>query len=672
MPRKHNNPHLRLHTEEASDNRRPNVAASQDEVAECLAKFARATGWGIRSTMQKQRAYVAPDADLATHLKNPNEDLLKTKARNDMPRWEVVNTTPVDGLLDAKEDELLPSVSQRDASDLLKSIEKLVARLERAEAAIRQQQAVLATDVSITRTSDDKVDIADRLESILASSCRSIGAAAAAIYLLDDTTSELKMRACYNLPIDRLIAPARTLRGSLADLEALLGNAVLIEDTAFSTNWPSPENFASALVVPIGTVSMPHGTIWFWSEQTRNYSSAEVEVANLASGRVMNELEHCILGVEVQESRNLADQMDQASIAQAARWPDNSPLHRHMEVSGWSLREGALGGAFHDWEMTSNEQITALFGDALCSGPQGAIIASSIQAIVRSSWTGLRRPCEILQSVGDYLFTGGAEDWAANATLIQMDPDTGRGSLATAGNNQIFIISHRGFRPLGSSSKPLATSPMLQCQLSKFVLQPGEVLIGMSSNLVAQLNLPAAIKPAANQRANSTSNDAYNRLRRERRSLSKTLDQNELLREVREMLDENALEIARHIASRLPTFVKSRRIWHRSVAAGDSKCEETLLIKSDLALQKFCDKLRFILSAKMSDAIGWNIHLGEVRCDAVPHLLPFLAFCKVQLGHQFANALECNRLSIVVIVLDALLLVTRIIIHAHGRDLPLD
>ncbi len=548
--KKKDKPYLRLHQEESIEDRRPNAFQSSDEVAECLKCFTEATGWGIRSSLNKRRFFEQFEVANQVGYRDEKHASHDNQAAS---RWELLPISPLDGELEVLGTQITSAVGEQQAQGLLQSIERLVERLERAEAAVREQQAVLATDVSISRKSDAATDMADRLESILASCCRSIGGISAAIYLLDDGTSELKMRASYNLPLERLMAPARQLRGSLADLEAMLGNAVLIEDTASSPSWPTPEAFPSAVVVPIGTASMPHGTIWFWSDRIRNYTAAEVEMANMASGRVMNELEHKVLGEEVLQSRVLTQQMDQASIAQASRWPSSAPLHHEIEVSGCSIRDGMLGGSFHKWDIDPSEHIVALFGEATSSGPQGAMVATAIDAIVHSLWTQSKRPAEILQSVGDYLFEGGEEDWAAHATLLQIDPSSGRGAFATAGHNHLFIISHRGFRPLGSIAAPLASMPDVQFNCSKFVLQPGEVLIGMSKNLVEQLNLPNSA-PSSN-RSQPKSNDAYNKLRRERRALSKSLDQHEILREIKLMLDEDAHEISRHLCNRLPVLI---------------------------------------------------------------------------------------------------------------------
>ena len=542
--------HLRLHTEEAAVP--ASAPRSGDEVAEVLACFAAATGWAPTSTMSKRRVVVGEDAgaDVPPQLAGS----LHRKPGHQGPRWTLTDAAAIDGVLDA--DGHTPAVRQADAQSLMAAIERLVERLEKAEGFVREHQAARAGDIAVVRQADESKEVADRLLTILASSGASIGATAAAIYLLDETTSELAMRACWNLPVDRLMAAPRQLRGSLADLEALLGNAVLLDDLeAVSEGWPSPESFASAIVVPIGSVAMPQGTIWFWSDRKRKYDPPQIEVANLAAGRVMSELEHSVLGAEVKESRRVVNQLDRASEAQAARLPGLAAIHRDIEMAGWSLQEGPVGGAFHDWDINPRSQVVAAMGQAVCGGALGALAAASAQSVVRCGWQQGMSESQILRALGDQLFELGEEDWAMHLTALHLCGESGRGCLANGGMNQWLIASHRGIRPIALAARPLACNPHASSPVSRFVLQPGEVMVGMSATLVQQLNLPDAIRaPGETQRQRE---DAASKLRRHRRALSRSLDQHPLLRRLQAMCDEPASVIADHFMRHLPTLLNA-------------------------------------------------------------------------------------------------------------------
>jgi len=133
----------------------------------------------------------------------------------------------------------LPQVTMDRAQGLLRAIESLAARLELAENSLAEREAELASQVLVSHCGVQGRELSARIAEVLESSSKSIGAVAAAFYLLDEDTSQLKMRACFGLPKSRLFAAPRDLRSSLADLESLLGNAVLLNDLQAAQEWYS-------------------------------------------------------------------------------------------------------------------------------------------------------------------------------------------------------------------------------------------------------------------------------------------------------------------------------------------------------------------------------------------------------------------------------------------------
>ena len=525
--------HLRLHSEDSinnaastNDRNRSQSGLALDEIQDLLKSFTAATSWSIC------------ERSLPSDLRNniPSPHLPKNAA---CKRWRLIETIVQDGVLDSEDLGDFPSVPMDKAHQMLISIERLVDRLEIAEETVRRQEAELATAVGVTSHSDRQRETADRLESILDSVCRATGAVAGAIYLLDDDTSSLKMRSCIGLPTTRLTAPPRELRGSLADLEALLGNAVLLSDIDIMPEWPSPEPFASALVVPIGSSTMPHGTMWFWSDKTRSYSATEVEVANLAAGRVMSEIEQSILGQEVHQSRVIQKQMDTASLTQASMLPDSQLLHEDFDVNGWTYQNGSIGGGFHHWDVNPQEMMTMALGHATQPGADGAIVSTGIQAIIRNLWRGNSNPLAIMRSINDTMWNMPESDWTASMGLLQINPVTGYGSICSAGDIQSFIISHRGFRPIGTQSPRVAAHPDTHFASNRFNLQPGEILLAYSASILNQT---------------STENVSSRNKKRVKPEIYGTLDQNTLLQIVRDMADEKASDITGYLARTLPTF----------------------------------------------------------------------------------------------------------------------
>ena len=117
---------------------------------------------------------------------------------------------------------------------------------------------------------EEEKHLAERLQAALLAGGEAVGCDAAAIYLLDEATTELKLRSSWGLPFDRLTAPARPLQGAVADLEALLGHAVVLNDDNLMATWNAPEDFPAAVCVPVSSPTTLLGTLWvFCKRKTR-------------------------------------------------------------------------------------------------------------------------------------------------------------------------------------------------------------------------------------------------------------------------------------------------------------------------------------------------------------------------------------------------------------------
>ena len=123
-----------------------------------------------------------------------------------------------------------PVVTDRDAAQRLAgSIAELLSELLDTRRVLWQREAELAAGVPGSAPRGRKAP-GRPFGSRIAGGAEAVGGDAIALYLLDEATTELKLRCSWGLPFDRLAAPARPLQGAVADLEALLGHAVVLDD----------------------------------------------------------------------------------------------------------------------------------------------------------------------------------------------------------------------------------------------------------------------------------------------------------------------------------------------------------------------------------------------------------------------------------------------------------
>ena len=467
-------PHLRLHQAEHETSDSSNASPIEG----LLDAFAEATGWqvqGVNAVKPKGQIKVPPT--LAEQFGWSTGDLAQ--------RVRLVSNLPLDGLLDETDFFEQTTTSEQSAWALLESINALAARLKQCEEAMVRQEGELAAGLSVTLNDEPSEEtLHQAMEEALQRAVIASGSDAAAIYLLDDATSTLKMRSCIGLDRSNLAKPPRSLRGALADLEALLGNAVLLENVAIAPDWNCPEPYAAGLCVPIGSSHMPHGTLWLWSDHIRDFSTTDIEAAKNAADKILADIERRVLSSEVLRVRGAVQQLEAASLMQASLLPDQQPLHHDYDVSGFSHHTHALGGSFHTWNVNSQEQIVAAIGVAVNSGAAGALVTARLQTIVDMAEMRKRTPVEVLRRANDMVWQLQDSEWRCSLGLVAVDPGTGAAQIGCSGSILAFVVGQRGFRPLSVGGPMLGLQPDSNFKALQINLDPGDILVLLPKSVV--------------------------------------------------------------------------------------------------------------------------------------------------------------------------------------------
>ena len=449
---------LKLHVEDPAVDSKNDSGASQFNIDALLNAFSNATGWQIKKKPSLPHAAKGEDAP---PLRS---------------RMNLVSMAPIDGELEP-DLQTATVVGEQEAWELLEQIDALVQQLDQSENIIERQETQLATTLGVSIRQDEADILNSRLHEVLERASAQTNSDAAAIYLLDDATSELKMRSCYGMPTNKLGCAPRQLRGSMADLEALMGNAVLVENVSLAPEWNCPEDYAAGMCLPIGSPTMPHGTIWLWSQHIRDFTTSDVEAAKSACEKILINLERSVLAEEVLSTRARARSVEDASLIQSSRLPNNQPLHSDYEIGGWTFQGQSLGGNFHTWTMNKHMNICAALGSANQSGPTGALVATSTQSVIETCWNANHRPSQILRKTNDILWSSEDESWRSSLCYLQTHPESGSTQLALGGDIQTLLMSERGFRMISGTPTLLGEQPDTSFRNEQLYLEGGELLV---------------------------------------------------------------------------------------------------------------------------------------------------------------------------------------------------
>ncbi|TVS16617.1 MAG: GAF domain-containing protein [Planctomycetaceae bacterium] len=364
--------------------------------------------------------------------------------------------------------------------ELAASIGQILQHLEHTRTALWHREAELAAGVPVTVHPDEQSHLAVRLETVLKAGAQAIGCQAVAMYLLDETSRHLKLRSCWGLPRSRFLDPPRALRGAVVDLEALVGHAVILEDTLLLSDWSVPEEFRSAICVPISTPTTLLGTLWMFCDRPRMFSQDESNLLEIVSGRLAADLEREMLLQQAMDIRSIKRQLRHASRWQDHRLPRIKPLLHGWEITGKTIQGDYLGGDFHDWFVLPDGALGIVVGDAQGRLVEAGLTAAALHSTVKAHANYLHSAQQLVERTNESLWSASAGDQFASLFYAKIQPESGRFECTAAGHIDASIVGQQA-RPLATvDDSPLGMQPDTAYPLQREQLQVGDSLIVFS------------------------------------------------------------------------------------------------------------------------------------------------------------------------------------------------
>jgi len=370
-------------------------------------------------------------------------------------------------------------VSLEQAAALALPLGNLWAELQSVRDALRHRETELAAEIPVTLDAAGDLGLSpQRIEAILRGGAEAIGCQAAALYLLDPATTELKLRASWGLPAKRLAEPARPLRGAIAELEALMGHAVVLNDSQLFDYWKVPESqFGACVCVPVSSASMPLGTLWFYARESREFGDTHTNLCEVVAGRLAADLERQVLVDEAVSARDQARHIEDAAEMQMAQLPAVTPLMDGWKIAARTHHYEGLGGTFYDWFALRDQGLAVIAGDSYPPGMSAALTASTLRGAARALAPDCCSPAEVLRKANTVLWTGSTGNAAAGMMQIVLHPNSGEVMLAAGGPLRVLHLSAERRRALHNPSLALGIQDPFSIQEHRVRLAAGDLLL---------------------------------------------------------------------------------------------------------------------------------------------------------------------------------------------------
>lgn len=442
--------YLRLHVE------KHDAAAETDSTRDAWRSFRRqfadATGWKLESVPADQKS---------------SQELVK---------------------LDEVEGAPKRRIGRQVAQELARTFADVFQELDATRCALRQREAELASCIPVTRRPDEERHLAQRLEAVLRGGAEAVKCHSAAVYMLDDATSELKLRAHWGLAPQRVLEPPRELRGSVADLEALLGHAVVLDSPMMMDYWRAPLSGGSAVCVPVSSPTMPLGTLWMACDDSREFSPIETNIIEIISGRIAADLEREILIEEGILLHKLRDQVERYAQHQADCTPTVKPDVDGWEIGAWSTQTESLGGTMHDWGVTSDGSLFSAIVAASGTPLMASSSATSLQIALRCLIDMPLQIDEVIRRINEALWQTSPDDGVASFALAKAIPEKATCELVLAGEARAYHLLAKKVRKLEPHGPAVGKDDLSQFTRGRLTLREGQTLLLASPNFATAEN----------------------------------------------------------------------------------------------------------------------------------------------------------------------------------------
>ena len=467
---------LRLYTEPSA--RAARVPGAPASLPDVLHAFQKATGWSLQYSLTPCPSPNGRGESMACPSPNGRGELSVPEPLWSTPISQGEGTAPRHLTLAPVGDAATsaPPVTLDAARGLASALAGMLGEMVTLRRAVFEREAELAAGVPLVPNPDETEHLATRLQAVLRGGAQAVGCDAAALYLLDEATSKLKLRSCWGLPLDRLTAPPRPLQGAVADLESLLGHAVVLDEAAMMRQWRAPEDFAAAVCVPVSTSTTILGTLWMFSNVKRDFTASQTNIVEVIAGRLAADLEREMLWQEGFAAAEIKKQIAAAERLQRNQLPSVAPLLDGWDVAGWTAQAAALGGDFHDWFCLPDGLLAVAVGHAMEAGVEAALAASGLKSALRAHGQYYREAQQTLKRLNLTLWTGSAGDQHATLFYGLIETATGRVSTASAGRPGALVIRAGGWESLTQITARLGEGPDTPYEQTGYELKAGETL----------------------------------------------------------------------------------------------------------------------------------------------------------------------------------------------------
>ncbi len=344
-----------------------------------------------------------------------------------------------------------------------------------SEGVVPRHDAAKVVDRSRQSEQGESSRLTGRLAAVLRAVVEGLECDGADFYTLDDATTCLELRVAHHLAHRQPGPPQRPLAKALADVAAMAGSAIVLEDEAAMADWPLPVWCGAAVCLPVASDRTVYGSLWLYHSEPRSFSDSQVQMAEVVAGRLAAELEIDTLRQNLGRGRGEVHSDPSNSVGTIKLpTPGSRPILRTTEewdVAGWQA-ESHSPGSFHDWHALGDGRMLVAAG-ATYSQPEGApSLIESARIALRSLAPQAYDAGELLTNVNRTLWLACPGGAGLSLAIALVDGEDAQASVALSGSAAAL-----SWRASTCETIPATCAPVGWSEQSIYVPRRMEVLV---------------------------------------------------------------------------------------------------------------------------------------------------------------------------------------------------
>jgi sigma-B regulation protein RsbU (phosphoserine phosphatase) len=220
------------------------------------------------------------------------------------------------------------------------------------------------------------------------------------------------------------------------------------------------------------------------------YKAEELSLLQVLANQTSIAVKNALLYRESLEKTILEEELAVARRIQRQFLPKSLPTIQSFGLAALNVQTTQVGGDYYDLVELGGGEFLVVIADVAGKGVPAALLASMVQASIRTQADGSKTVCEIMTRLNRLVHESTPDDRFATCFLAQVGGDHLGIQFANAGHNYPIVLSAAGgWRYLEEGGLPLGITPAFVYGETAMSLLPGDSLLMYTDGITDARNL---------------------------------------------------------------------------------------------------------------------------------------------------------------------------------------